>query len=436
MATSPKKAAVWQGLLQTRNQAALRSYLLGLMLPALFALLVSATIRLHSLSPVATLPSAVANLLAVTAVASLLLMAAGRRVRPPADIAVLLGAFGASAALSVLGSGNIDVSLLRLELYLATALLATAVYLAYRDEDRIPLESYFLAVALVHLPFLLAVILWIKELEPPFWHDGVRVADFANVRHFGYVGFLAATSGAALGLLSRKHAVTSFVLSTAALFGVIMTGSRAGLLCWILFVVLACGFSQVRLRAALQGLIVLTSSAGLVWYLDRSGILPSPNIFRRVASLQAGTESFDASRLQIWIDAVGQIAARPLFGSGPEGYLLSGCCDRRVLQAHNFVLQFLMEFGLIGCAIAALLVARAIVGLGGASASMRLILATRGNRLLACLLAAFLAFSLIDQTMYHLVPLLHLALFVGLFAAGLAHARVGGESRTKAAHHA
>jgi hypothetical protein len=35
----------------------------------------------------------------------------------------------------------------------------------------------------------------------------------------------------------------------------------------------------------------------------------------------------------------------------------------------------------------------------------------------------YLAYSLIDQTMYHLLPLLHFALFVGLLAAGLVQAR-------------
>jgi hypothetical protein len=433
MVTSPKKAAFWQGLSQSRDPAVARRHLLVLVVPALFALLVSATIRLHSLFLTLTMPRAVGNLLAVAAVAFLVLMATGRRVTLPADIAALLLALGGSAAVSVLGSGGVDASLLRLELYLAIVLLATAVYLAYRDEESIPPESYFLAVALLHLPFLLAAIVWISEAGPPFFQDGYRrVADFGNVRQFGNVGFLAAVSGTALGLLSRKYAVASFALAGAALFGVIMTGSRGGLLCWILFVLLACCFSHARVRAALHGVLVLTVSAGLVWYLDRSGILPSPNIFTRLAGLQAGTESLDAGRLRIWIGAIGQIGAHPLFGSGPEGYRLSGCCDRSFHQAHNFVLQFLLEFGVIGCTIAALLVARVIGRLGGAHATMRLAFATHGNRVLACFLAAFLGLSLIDQTMYHLVPLLHLAFFAGLFAAGLAQARRDPLGRARA----
>jgi O-antigen ligase len=183
-----------------------------------------------------------------------------------------------------------------------------------------------------------------------------------------------------------------------------------------------CCFGWARVRAALHGLVALGLSAGLVWYLDHSALLRSPNIFARIGSQQ----SFDSGRLQAWQVSLEQIMARPLFGSGPEGFWLSGlsdCCGHPIRQAHNFVLQFLMEFGLVGCGIAVLIAARAIKRMGGRTGAITLVLATPGSRLLACLLAAFLAYSLIDQMMYHVLPLLHFALLAGLFAAGLAQAR-------------
>jgi O-antigen ligase len=381
-------------------------YLLEWIAPALFALLLSNTIRFHSLIPMPTMARTVGNLLAIAAVAFVVLMAQGRRLVVSRTALVLLLALAASATVSVLGSGGTDYSLQRLELYLAMALLGMAAYLAYRDHDQLPLVAFFLGIALVHLPFLLAAVLWISELEPPFWNEGYRVGHFANVRQFAEFGYFAAVCATGAGLLSRRLVVPSFLLAAAALFGLILTGSRGAALCWMLFVLLACCFSQARLRAALHGVLVTALAAGLVWYLDRTGTLPSPNIFARVASEQAGTESFDNSRLSLWAMSLRQIAAHPLFGSGPEGYWLSGCCNPRILQAHNFVLQFLLEFGVVGCAIVMLLVARAVIGLGGPADAARLALATPGNRVLACLLASFLAYSLI--------------------AAGLVQARVTG----------
>jgi O-antigen ligase len=210
------------------------------------------------------------------------------------------------------------------------------------------------------------------------------------------------------------------LLAAGALFGVILTGSRGALLSWVLFILLMCSFSNVRMRAAIHGFLALIASAGLVWYLHESGLLPSPNIFGRAGSMLRGEEAFDSSRLVVWAESVRQIMARPVFGSGPEGYWLSGCCSPHILQAHNFVLQFLMEFGFVGCGIAVLLLARTVRALGGAFGVARRVMATPANRLLACMLGAFLAYGLIDQVMYHLLPLLHLALLVGLLAAGLA----------------
>jgi O-antigen ligase len=399
-------------------------YLLEWIAPALFALLVSTTIRFHSLAPMPTMASTVGHLLALAAMTFVLLLARGRRLDLPRQLLYMLLALAASATVSVIGSGNIYYSLQRLELYLAIALLATATYLAYRDRAHLPVEAYLLGISVVHLPFLLAAILWIKDVGPPFWKDhGFRIAHFANVRQFAEFSFFAAVSATGLGLLSSRLVVPSFLLSAAAVFGIILTGSRGAALSWILFVLLASCFSRARLRAAVHGLLVLALAAGLVWYLDSAGRLPSPNIFARVASEQVGVESFDNSRLDLWLLSIRQIAAHPLFGSGPEGYWLSRCCNPRIMQAHNFVLQFLLEFGVVGCAIASLLVARAVKRLGGAAAVAGLILATPSNRLLACLLVSFLAYSLIDQTMYHLLPLLHFALIAGLFAAGLAQAR-------------
>lgn len=400
------------------------TYVLGWLAPGLFALLVSATIRYHSLAPTVTMPRVVGNLLAMSTVILLLLLALGRRFAVTRTTGWLLLAFAASSTISILGSGDADISLLRLELYFAMVLLAFVVYLAYREAGDSSLQAYFLAIALVHLPFLFSAILWIKDSTPPFWQYGARIAQFSHVRQFGEVAFFAAASGAALGVVSRRLLIPSFLLAAAALFGIIMTGCRGALLSWVLFVVLLGCLSHARLRAVLIGFATLVCSAGLVWCLDHSGQFPSPNIFSRVAQLVQGVEEGgDNGRIRLWIGSIRQIAVHPWFGSGPEGYWLSGCCDRNVMQAHNFILQLLMEFGLVGCALLALLLARAIKRVGGLAAARSLLAASPGNRVLACLLVSYLAYSLIDQTTYHVLPLLHFALFAGLFAAGLARAR-------------
>jgi O-antigen ligase len=409
----------------TTKQGSLEGYLLDWILPALFALLISATIRFHSLAPMPTMARTVGDLLAIAALGLFILMARGRRVVVARDVAALLLALAVSATVSVLGSGGIDYSWQRLELYLAMVLLGSALYVAYRDHAGLPVAAFLMSIALSHLPFLFAAILWIRESAPHFFVDSYRLAHFANVRQYAEFAFFAATGASGAGLLSRKLYLPAMLLAIAGVFGLIVTGSRGATLSWVFCMVLATSFSATRVRAAVHAVLVLSVAAGLVWYLDHSGILPSPNIFARVASEQAGHETFDNSRLALWRMSWHQVLVHPWFGSGPEGYWLSGCCNTRIMQAHNFVLQFLIEFGVVGCGIALVVLGRVVAGLGGPAAAVATALGTPANRVLSCMVAAFLLYSLIDQTMYHLVPLLLIAVTSGLLAAGMMQARAG-----------
>ncbi len=398
-------------------------YLLNWLVPALFALLVSAVIRFHSLMPVPTMPRMVGNLLALDGVSLLGLMALGRRVMVPRDIALLLLALAASAIISVLGSGDANTSLLRLELYVSIALLATVFCLLYRDAGQVPLAGMLLAVSLVHLPFLLSAVQWISHLQPPYWQDGPRVADFGHVRQFAEFSFFAAVCATALGVILRRMVWPSLILATLALFGIVLTGSRGALVAWMLFSGLAFCICRCRLRVGLLTLIPLLVAALAVWYLDQSGLMHSPNIFSRVVQVvQDQGAGFDSGRMVIWTASLKQIALHPIFGSGPEGFWLTGCCSPTYMQAHNFVLQLLIEFGAMGCGIVALILFRITRRVGGMAGGCSLVLATPENRVLACMIVAYLAYSLIDQTMYHLLPLLLIAPVVGMFAAGLAQA--------------
>jgi O-antigen ligase len=202
------------------------------------------------------------------------------------------------------------------------------------------------------------------------------------------------------------------------------------LLAWVLFVGLLFCFSPARWRIAAYGLAALFATSALVWYLHDSGLLVTPNIFERLEqALQAARAGVESGRIAIWRDSIHEIAAHPLFGQGPEGYALSGCCVTWVTHPHNFVLQLLMEFGLVGCSAALLLAGRAVSLMGGGSGFLKLVMASPKNRVLTSALAAYLALGLIDGMLYFVVPLMHFALFCGLLAAGIHQAGVISGSR-------
>jgi O-antigen ligase len=404
-------------------------YMLDRIAPCLFGLMVYASVRHHSSSWLATLPDMVGIMVAVGG-ALFLLTRAHERLSVPRSIRMPLLLLAVSVAISTFSSAGLAESLLRLLLYMSVALLAIGVYLLYRDAGRIPLVPYCLVIAVVHAPFVVEVILELIEADGRLFPDGLNVANFANVRHFGHVCYLAAMGGSALVALSRRLDAVSFGLTSCALFGIIAMGSRGPLLAWAFFVGLLFCFSPARWRIAAYGLAALVATSALVWYLHDSGLLITPNIFVRLEqALQTAGAEIDSGRLAIWRDSVREIVAHPLFGQGPEGYSLSDCCNTGVTHPHNFVLQLLMEFGFVGCSIALWLAVRAVSILGAARGFLKVVMASPTNRVLTSALVAYLALGLIDGMLYFVVPLMHFALFCGLLAAGIHHAGVITRSR-------
>ena len=290
------------------------------------------------------------------------------------------------------------------------------VHLTDRDAGHMRLGGFCLGVSLVHLPFLTGC----HPVDQRHWRTAVLAAlrarrRSAHTRQFGEFSFFAAASATALsGCAAPDASCRRSCWRSAPCSALSLTGCRGALLSWMLFVLLlAASPGATAHRVARSAGARAQCGTGLV-----SGPF-GPAAFAetlRSRRLKAPGPNFDSGRITMWIDSMKQIAVHPFFGSGPEGYWLSGCCDRAFLQAHNFVLQFLMEFGVDWLRDrGAAAVARTIRHLGGfAGAAIAGDGATTANRVLACMIAAYLAYSLIDQTMYHLLPLLLIAPIAGL----------------------
>lgn len=390
------------------------------LLPGAFGLVTCFVTLVHSPSPARTMPGLVWCILATALCAILTMWSRGRRLSLTGTVRPLLLALLAAVLVSNALLAPFSVNLPRLALYVSLVLLSVAFYLFHRGDRQVHLAAWCLVIAGVHLPFFVEVIFWIARTGPPFFSRNASVPHFWHVRHFGYAGFLAAVCGSSLLVLSARMAAVSFLLTSCALFGIIATGSRGALISWMLFAALLVCVSSHRRQVALHAALALAMTSAAVAALHYSGVLPSPNIFARLED--SSLRTFDSGRLKIWLGAARWIAGHPLFGKGVEAYQLSGCCDRTVSQPHNVVLQLLMQFGLVGSAVIAALGWRAVRSLGGWRQVMTLALATVENRVLAAILTGYVAFAMIDGLFFRELPLIHFALFCGLFAAGLVRA--------------
>lgn len=319
--------------------------------------------------------------------------------------------------LSAVTSPDAENAMVRLRAYYLFVVTGVILFAALRSSAALVTPLVLLVIATVHVGFLIAALIASSvalnaepAATPPY---------FSNVRHFGYHGFLAACAASGLFVLGRNFRVTALLLSTASLFGIVIFGSRGALTAWIIFIFALSLLSPAwRRMLPMAGLALIVASATAFW-VDGRDWFSSISLFNRTGTAdQLGQRSIleAQSRVSIWRDSAAAVAERPIMGFGPEGYLISRCCNPYTVQPHNSVLQILLEFGALG------LLAIGSVALGWLWSPIRSAIAAirrrdldPGKVVLLATMVGFVAFSSIDGLFYHSIPLLHFVIIAALF---------------------
>jgi O-antigen ligase len=285
----------------------------------------------------------------------------------PRDIriaaAVLLLAICVSALLI---SNNFLYSLTHSLIVVIHLVSALAVYhlVAQRSmpgPDRIiPLIAAGAAVLVVYAAW------WLLTAPPPGtqlygkieWH--AALPGFISVRHFGaWYGALASVF--VLRILFAQHEKRIgwdhlfYCLTAAAL---VWSGTRAGVLALMVVVAIAM-LSLHRIPSArrIGYAAILTGIALCVAWVA----IPPDDSFR-LWNLEDGhiTDSIDAGRFMAWQLGIARWANSPLFGWGTGSFLWEVDPGFPHTQPHNVVVQFLMNWGIVGAVLAFWLLGRAI----------------------------------------------------------------------------
>lgn len=305
----------------------------------------------------------------------------------------------------------------RLLLYMGLAALGMAVYRWHRGRDDSRAWPYLLAMAIVHALVLAQVVFWLAEVHPGGQVEWVPF--HGNIRHFGHLGYLGAATATALWMTSHRLSLTALVLGTAGLFGMLLLGSRGGLVAWaacVAVAIVAC--QQHRFRMVGLNALALVLALSAVWAVEDD--IPSASLL--VRAKQAGDMLRTHDRMALWRDAISGIARKPLLGHGPDGHTTSRCCHAPAytpgtVQPHNVGLQMLMEFGLVGTLTLGGLVVSWWRKAPGWHPRLRAIWQEPEARAMVAVLAGSFAFGLVDGVFFFPVPLMH---FVVLCALTLA----------------
>lgn len=327
--------------------------------------------------------------------------------------------FAIVAMLSVLASPGFMSALMRLELYYAIIVAGLAVGFALRHCSPDIGKIILAAIAVVHAGFLVIAVQFAMAAAA----DADPVAAppyFLNIRHFGYQGFFGASAAVAMTLVDRRLRASGVLLAMAALFGIIMFGSRGALLAWLLFVLAVIGLGPDRRTATLVCLLVTSGALALAVVADQNDWMNTHSLLDRTRIPNGDTNSmlYVQNRIGIWMDSLATIAQRPVLGFGPNGFVISGCCNGDVAQPHNSILQLLLEFGVAGFAA----FAWAAISLFGPRMRELVLQTARRKRdpvhaAALAIVVGFAGFSLIDGLLYFPVPLINFALVCAVFLA-------------------
>ena len=204
----------------------------------------------------------------------------------------------------------------------------------------------------------------------------------------------------------------------AALFGIIMFGSRGAMLAWLLFVFAAIGLVPDRRAVVMVSVLATTGALALAIVAEKYDWMNTYSLLDRTRIPTGDTISmlYVQDRIQIWTDSLITISQRPILGFGPNGYVLSGCCNRMVAQPHNSILQLLLEFGIVGFA-ALVWAAMSLFGPRVREAILQTAQSRRDpvHATALAILVGFAGFSMIDGLLYFPVPLINFALVCAVF---------------------
>lgn len=229
-----------------------------------------------------------------------------------------------------------------------------------------------------------------------------------NIRHVGY--YAAAGAAVSLALAASSETIRRWAFPTlaaaACLALAFWSGTRGALAAVAAAVAIGSALLPVMRTPRAAAAVVAAFAIGAAFAL----FLPAGDshfgVSRITSSLATGdAEALSSGRLALWIDTARHVADRPWFGHGDGQFrALVAAGGDQFNHPHNALLQFLLQWGLVGsaciAALAAMMIRRALVqrrcDARAAPAFM--------------LLFAMLAYAMVDGTLYYPYPIMMVAL--------------------------
>lgn len=209
----------------------------------------------------------------------------------------------------------------------------------------------------LYVAYILLIIAMIPDYAAFYWLGGLPSA--TNVRHIG--NYVAILSIAAIGLfLFAKNPNQWRILAVIFVVTAFLawTGSRAAFVGLIVALPTAIYVVRRHVSATRIGILAATLSFAVLVTIPLPVPNPSYGVIRMiVASDVRQSSDISSSRTIVWQRTIAEIAKAPIIGHGAGRFL--GNMDAKYRydldNPHNFILQFGYDWGILGLAVALLL---------------------------------------------------------------------------------
>ena len=298
-------------------------------------------------------------------------------------------------------------------------LFAWSVYACSRQYSWRPVYLFWSVFAALLVCTLAVAMLWFTVDQPRLYDWFSEPPLFGHIRHMGYFLCFAATVAgfwffSSLGM-QRYLAAVAVLLSYTLLFWNGGRGATLAVLLASVVVVICPCFSWRRLRG-MTYLVLLALAVSLLFRVDVGGVGWFDAIMRSDAA--TSVNALSSGRLWIWSVLWPFVEQRLLFGWGGNGFVSVWGQTSNIIQAHNGLMQLLLEWGLISTSLILGLIL--FYFLSAVFDICRFRCQVVPSLLLGFMIVtAMLVLSIFDGVFYYGAPGSFLALGLGLLAAAL-----------------
>ena len=279
----------------------------------------------------------------------------------PNIVKIIFAILFASAIFSALAGNNLVIFsiFVTLRFFLQIAALFSLIRI-FSSSSSFDTKRYFgvmMTGVFLYVAYIILIIAMIPDYAAFYWLGGLPSA--TNVRHIG--NYVAILSIAAIGLfLFAKNPNQWRILAVIFVITAFLawTGSRAAFVGLIVALPTAIYVVRRHVSATRIGILAATLSFAVLVTIPLPVPNPSYGVIRMiVASDVRQSSDISSSRTIVWQRTIAEIATAPIIGHGAGRFL--GNMDAKYRydldNPHNFVLQFGYDWGIVGLAVALLL---------------------------------------------------------------------------------